>query len=116
MCIKRTKPSGGENRSPATQRLHAAKTTMLKQCTIYEPIAPIQRVTLEPLMRVCAVSLQCIVLALLFIDDILYNDVPVSDHEDHDSFASVVLMVVMLKTVYVVEERRVRWRGRVWLY
>jgi len=41
-------------------------------------------VTLELLMRVCAVSLQCIVLALLFIDDILYNDVPVSDHEDHD--------------------------------
>jgi len=35
--------------------------------------------TLEPLMRVCAVSLQCIVLALLFIDDILYNDVPVFD-------------------------------------
>ncbi len=59
-------------------------------------------------MRVCAVSLQCIVLALLFIDDILYNDVPVSHREDHDSFAPVVLMVVMLKTVYVVEERRVR--------
>jgi hypothetical protein len=33
-------------------------------------------------MRVCAVSLQCTVLALLFIDDILYNDVPVSDRED----------------------------------
>ncbi len=63
-----------------------------------------------------AVSLQCIVLALLFIDDILYNDVPVSDHEDHDSFAPVVLMVVMPKIVYMVEERRLRWGGRVWLY
>ncbi len=72
-------------------------------------------------MRVCAVFLQCIVLALLFIDDILYNDVPVSDREDHDSFAPVVLVVVMPKTVffclmiaihrarkYVVKERRVR--------
>jgi len=48
-------------------------------------------------MRVCAVSLLCIVLALLFIDDILYNDVPVSDREDHDSFAPVVLVVVMPK-------------------
>ncbi len=26
MCIERTKPSGGENRSPTTQRLHAAET------------------------------------------------------------------------------------------
>ncbi len=29
MCIERTKPSGGENRSPATQRLHAAETITL---------------------------------------------------------------------------------------
>ncbi len=71
---------------------------------------------LEPLMRVCAVSLQCIVLALLFIDDILYNDLPVSDRKDHDSFAPVVLVVVMPNIVYMVEERRVRWGGRVWLY
>jgi hypothetical protein len=67
-------------------------------------------------MRVCAVSLQCIVLALLFIDDILYNDLPVSNREDHDSFAPVVLVVLMPKTVYMVEERRVRWGVRVWLY
>jgi len=86
-------------------------------------------VTLELLMRVCAVSLQYTVLALLFVDDILYNDVPVSDREDHDSFAPVVLVVVMPKTVffclmiaihrarkYAMEERRVRWGGRVWLY
>jgi len=125
MCIERTKPSGGENRSPTTQRLHAAETMKLRQCTSIEPIAPIQRMTLEPLMRVCAVSLQCIVLALLFIDDILYNDVPVFGRED-DSFAPVVLVVVMSKTVffcsmiaihrakkYVVKERRARWGGRV---
>jgi len=31
MCIERTKPSGGENRSPTTQRLHAAETIKLKQ-------------------------------------------------------------------------------------
>ncbi len=31
MCIERTKPSGGENRSPATQRLHVAETIKLKQ-------------------------------------------------------------------------------------
>jgi len=46
-------------------------------------------------MRVCAVSLQYTVLALLFVDDILYKDVPVSDREDHDSFAPVVFVVVM---------------------
>ncbi len=76
--------------------------------------------TLEPLMRACAVSLQCIVLALLFIADILYNDVPVSDRED-DPFAPVMFVVVMQKTVfscsmiaihrakkYVVKERRER--------
>jgi len=55
--------------------------------------------TLEPLMRACAVSLQCIVLALLFIADILYNDVPVSDRED-DPFAPVMFVVVMQKTVF----------------
>ncbi len=36
----------------------------------------------------------------LHIDDILYNDVLVSDREDHDSLAPV-----MPKTVYVMEER-----------
>jgi hypothetical protein len=43
----------------------------------------------------------------LHIDDNLYNDVLVSDlsRKDHDSLASVVPVVVMLKTVYVVEER-----------
>ena len=74
--------------------------------------------TLEFLMRVCAVSLQCIVLALLFIDDILYNDVPIFDRED-DFFALVMLVIVMPKTVfscsmivihrakkYVMKERR----------
>ncbi len=91
MCIERTKPSGG---------LRVAETIKLNPCTSNEPIAPIQRVTLEPLMRVCAVSLQCIVLALLFIDDILYNDVPVSDREDHDSFAPVVFVIVMQKIVF----------------
>ncbi len=38
-------------------------------------IAFIQCMMLEFLMRVCIVSLQCIVLALLFINDILYNNV-----------------------------------------
>jgi len=38
--------------------------------------------TLELLVRVCTVFLQCIVLALLFIGDILYNDVPVFGRED----------------------------------
>jgi len=47
MCIERTKPSGGENRSSATQRLHAAETITLRQCTKNGPIASIQRVTLE---------------------------------------------------------------------
>jgi hypothetical protein len=57
-------------------------------------------------MRVCVVSLRCIVRALLFhIDDILYNDVLVPDRGDHDSLASVMLVVVMPKTVYMVEER-----------
>ena len=45
-------------------------------------------------MRACAVSLQCIVLALLFIDDILYNDVSIFDRED-DFFAFVMFMIVM---------------------
>jgi len=61
-------------------------------------------VTLELLMRVCAVSLLCIVLALLFIDDILYNDVPVSDREDHDFFAPVVLVVVMPKLCSLLDD------------
>jgi hypothetical protein len=53
--------------------------------------------TLKLLMRVCAVFLLCIVLALLFIDDLLYNDVSIFDHEDHDFFAFVMLMIVMSK-------------------
>ncbi len=45
-------------------------------------------------MRACAVFLQCIVLALFFIDDILYNDVPIFDRED-DFFASVMFVIIM---------------------
>ncbi len=110
MCIERTNPLGEKT----AHRLHSDCTPPRQQR--WDNIAPIQRVILEPLMRVCAVSLQCIVLALLFIDDILYNDLPVSNREDHDSFAPVVLVVLMPKTVYMVEERRVRWGVRVWLY
>ncbi len=62
-------------------------------------------------MRVCAVSLQCIVLALLFIDDIIYNDVPVSNREDHDSFAPVVLMVVMPNCVLLLDDCHSSSRG-----
>ncbi len=58
---------------------------------------------LELLMHVCAVFLQCIVLALLFIDDILYNDVSIFDRED-DFFAFVMLMIVMLKTVLLLDD------------
>ena len=32
MCIERTKPSEGENRSPTTRRLHAAETIKLALC------------------------------------------------------------------------------------
>ncbi len=48
---------------------------------------------------VCAVCLQCIVLALLFIDDILYNDVSIFDRED-EFFAFVMLVIVTQKTVF----------------
>ncbi len=45
--------------------------------------------TLEFLMHVCAVSLQCIVLALLFIDDILYNDVSIFDFRSRRQFLCI---------------------------
>jgi len=61
-------------------------------------------VTLELLMRVCAVFLLCIVLALLFIDDILYNDVPIFDREDHDFFAFVMLVIVMSKLCSLLDD------------
>jgi len=59
---------------------------------------------LELLMRVCAVFLLCIVFALLFIDDILYNDVLIFDREDHDFFALVMLMIVMLKLCSLLDD------------
>ncbi len=85
LCVSNGQNPLGEK---TARRLHSDCTPPRQQrwdnSTSNEPIAPIQRMTLELLMRVCAFSLQCIVLALLFIDDILYNDVPVSDREDHD--------------------------------
>jgi len=58
-------------------------------------------VTLEQTLdeSVCAVCLQCIVLALPFIDDILYNDVSIFDRED-EFFAFVMLVIVTQKTVF----------------
>ncbi len=103
MCIERTKLSEGENRSSTTQRLHVVETMNLRHCISNESIASIQRMMLELLMHVCAVFLQCIVLALLFIDDILYNDVSIFDRED-DFFAFVMLMIVMLKTVLLLDD------------
>jgi len=61
-------------------------------------------VTLELLMRVRAVFLLCIVLALLFINDILYNDVPIFDREDHDFFAFVMLVIVMSKLCSLLDD------------
>ena len=113
LCVSNEQNSLRENRSSTTWWLHVVETTTLRQCINYESIASIQRVMLEFLMRVCAVSLQCIVLALLFINDILYNHVSIFNREDHDFFAFVMLMIVMLKTVYVMKERRVRWEDKV---
>jgi len=68
-------------REKTAHRLHSDCTSSRQQrwnnSISNESIASIQRVTLELLMRVCAVFLLCIVLALLFIDGILYNDVSV---------------------------------------
>jgi len=62
-----------------------------------EFITFIQRVMLEFWMHVHAVFLLCIVFILLFIDDILYNNVSIFNREDHDFFALMMLMIVMLK-------------------
>jgi len=61
--------------------LHAAETTTLRLCTQLWTYSfyPARDARVKLLLRACAVSLQCIVFALLFIDEILYNDVPISD-------------------------------------
>ncbi len=48
---------------------------------------------LELLLHVCAVYLQCIIFILLFIDDILYNDVLIFNQKD-EFFALMMLVIV----------------------
>ncbi len=79
LCVSNGQNPLGEK---TARRLHSDCTSSRQQrwdnSISNEPIASIQRVTLELLMRVRAVFLLCIVFALLFIDDILYNDEAVS--------------------------------------
>ncbi len=58
----------------------------------------------ELLMRVYVIFLLCIILTLLFINDILYNDVSIFNHEDHDFFALMMLMIVMLKLCSLLDD------------
>ncbi len=95
-------------RKKITYQLHSDCTSLRQQrwnnSISNKSITSIQRVTLEFLMHVYAVFLLYIVLALLFVNDILYNDVSIFDHEDHDFFALVMLMIVMSKLCSLLDD------------